>query len=158
MPLIRLAVIFALSLTLASLVAEAQQTGKVYRIGYLSYFGCSDDPFLRGPFREGLGDVGYVEGRNVVIECRSAPGKPDRYPDLVAQLVRLKVDVLLTTGTIMALAAKQTTPTVPIVMVYVDDPVASGIVSNLARPGANVTGLSMLAAEMVQKNLELLKE
>jgi len=155
---IGLAVVLAFSLFLAPLIAEAQQTGKVYRIGYLSYFGCSDDPFLKGPFREGLGDVGYVEGRNVVVECRSAPGKPDKYPDLVAELVRLKADVLLTTGTIMALAAKQTTTIVPIVMVYVDDPVASGIVSNLARPGANVTGLSMLAAEMVQKNLELLKE
>jgi putative ABC transport system substrate-binding protein len=102
--------------------------------------------------------VGYVEGRNVVIECRSAPGKTDRYPDLVAELVRLKVDVLLAQGTILTLAAKQATTTVPIVMVYIADPVASGIVSNLARPGANVTGLSMLAAEMGQKNLELLKE
>jgi putative ABC transport system substrate-binding protein len=102
--------------------------------------------------------VGYVEGRNVIIECRSAPGKADRYPDLVAELVRLKVDLLLATGTIMTLAAKQATTTVPIVMVYVTDPVASGIVTNLARPGANVTGLSMLAGEMVQKNLELLKE
>jgi putative tryptophan/tyrosine transport system substrate-binding protein len=139
------------------LAAEAQQAGKVYRIGYLSYLGCSDDPF-KGPFLQGLRDAGYVEGRNVVIECRSAPGKTDRYPDLAAELVRLKVDVLLATGTIMTLAAKQATTTVPIVMVYVDDPVASGIVSNLARPGANVTGLSMLAAEMAQKNLELLKE
>ena len=152
-------IVFVLSLLLtAPFTTAAQQAAKVYRIGYLSYLGCSDDPFLKGPFRQGLHDVGYVEGRNVVIECRSAPGKTDRYPDLVAELVRLKVDVLLATGTIMTLAAKQATTTVPIVMVYIDNPVASGIVSNLARPGANVTGLSMLAAEMVQKNLELLKE
>jgi putative tryptophan/tyrosine transport system substrate-binding protein len=153
------AIVFTLSLLLAApFNIAAQQTAKVYRIGYLSYLGCSDDPFLPGPFRQGLRDLGYVEGRNIVIECRSAPGKADRYPDLVADLIRLKIDVLLATGTIMTLAAKPTTTTVPIVMVYIADPVASGIVSNLARPGANVTGLSMLAAEMVQKNLELLKE
>jgi len=153
------AIIFALSLLLATPgTAVAQQTSKVYRIGYLSYFGCSEDTFLTGPFRQGLRDVGYVEGRNVLIECRSAPGKPDRYHELGVELVRLKVDVLLTVGTILTLAAKQATTTVPIVMVYIADPVASGIVSNLARPEANVTGLSMLAAGMVQKNLELLKE
>ena len=153
------AIIFALSLLLATPgTAVAQQTSKVYRIGYLSYFGCSEDKFLTGPFRQGVRDVGYVEGRNVLIECRSAPGKPDRYHELVVELVRLKVDVLLTVGTILTLAAKQATTTVPIVMVYIADPVASGIVSNLARPEANVTGLSMLAAGMVQKNLELLKE
>lgn len=152
-------IVFGLSLLLtASFTTAAQQAAKVYRIGYLSYLGCSEDPFLKGPFRQGLRDVGYVEGRNVVIECRSAPGKPDRYPDLAAELVGLKVDVLLAQSTIMTLAAKRATTTVPIVMVYIDNPVASGIVSNLARPGGNVTGLSMLAAEMVLKNLELLKE
>jgi putative tryptophan/tyrosine transport system substrate-binding protein len=86
--------ILAGSVLAAPLAAEAQQAGKIYRIGYLSYLGCSDDPFLRDPFRQGLRELGYVEGRNVVIECRSAPGKPDRYPDLVAELVRLDVDVL----------------------------------------------------------------
>jgi putative ABC transport system substrate-binding protein len=121
--------VLALSLTLAPLVVEAQQAGKVYRIGYLSYFGCSDDPFLI-PFRQGLRELGYDEGRNIVIECRSAPGKTDRYPDLVAELVRLNVDVLHTTGTVLTLVAKQTTRTVPIVMVYINDPVASGIVSS----------------------------
>ena len=154
-----LAAVLALShLLTATLAASAQPAPKVYRIGYLSYLGCSEDPFLRGPFREGLLDVGYVEGRNVVVDCRSAPGKPDRYADLVADLLRLNVDVLLTTGTVMTLVAKQATRTVPIVMVYVDNPVASGIVSSLAQPGSNVTGVSMLASEMVQKNLELLKE
>ncbi len=114
--------------------------------------------FIRGPFRQGLLDLGYVEGRNVVLECRSAPGKPDRFPDLVAELIRLNVDVLLTTGTVLTLVAKQATRTVPIVMVYIADPIASGLVSSLAQPGGNITGLSMLAAEMVQKGLELLKE
>jgi ABC-type uncharacterized transport system substrate-binding protein len=142
----------------APLAAEAQPAPKVYRIGYLSYLGCSDDPFLRGPFREGLHELGYVEGRNVVIECRSAQGKPDRYPDIVGELVRLNVDVLVTTGTALTLAAKRVTRTLPIIMIYVTDPVATGLVSSLARPEANVTGLSMLAAEMVQKGLELLKE
>jgi putative ABC transport system substrate-binding protein len=142
----------------AALGVAAQPAPKVYRIGYLSYLGCSDDPFLRGPFRQGLLDVGYVEGRNIVVECRSAPGKPDRYSELVADLIRLNVDVLLTTGTVLTLVAKQATRTVPIVMVYVDNPVASGIVTSLAQPGANITGTSMLASEMVQKNLELLKE
>jgi putative ABC transport system substrate-binding protein len=143
---------------LGPLAAEAQQAGKIYRIGYLSYLGCSDDPFLRDSFRQGLRELGYVEGRNVVIECRSAPGKPDRYPDLVAELVRLDVDVLVTVGTVLALVAKQATRTVPVVMLYVGDPVGSGLVSSLARPGANVTGLSMLASEMVQKGLELVRE
>jgi putative ABC transport system substrate-binding protein len=155
--LVVLAAILTLSLLLtAPLAAAAQPAPKVYRIGYLSYLGCSDDPFLGGPFRQGLRELGYVEGRNVIIDCRSAPGKPDGYPDLVAELVRLNVDVLLTTGTALTLAAKQATRTVPIVMVYVGDPVVSGLVSSLARPGANVTGLSMLASEMVQKGFEAL--
>jgi ABC-type uncharacterized transport system substrate-binding protein len=142
----------------APLAAEGQLASRVYRIGYLSYLGCSDDPFLRDPFRQGLRELGYVEGRNIVIECRDAPGKPDRFADLAAELVRLNVDVLVAVGTPFALAAKQATGTVPIVMVYIGDPVVSGLVSSLARPGANVTGSSMLASEMVQKNLELLKE
>ena len=138
--------------------AEAQLASRVYRIGYLSYFGCSDGPFLSGPFRQGLGELGYIEGRNIVIECRDAAGKFDRYHDLVAELIRLNVDVLVTASTALALAAKEATRTLPIVIVYVGDPVGSGLVGSLARPGANVTGLSMLAAEMVQKSLELLKE
>ena len=142
----------------APLAVRGQQASRVYRIGYLSYLGCSDDLFLKEPFRQGLRELGYVEGRNIVIECRDASGKPDRLADLVADLVRLNVDVLVAVGTPFALAAKQVTATVPIVMVYIGDPVASGLVSSLARPGANVTGSSMLASEMIQKNLELLKE
>ena len=153
-----LSAILALGLVLTVLCGvEAQPAPKVYRIGYLSYLGCSDDPF-RDAFRQGLRDLGYIEGRNVVIECRGAPGQPDRYPSLVADLLRLNVDVLVATGTILTLAAKQATTTVPIVMVYIGDPVGSGLVRSLGRPGANVTGLSMLASEMVQKGFEALKE
>ena len=154
--------ILATGLTLGLLTepfsAAAQPAAKVARIGFLSWLGCSDDPYLRGSFREGLRELGYVEGHNTVIECRSAPGRPERYSDLVAELVRLNVDVLVAVGTDLALAAKQTTTRVPIVIVYITDPVASGLVSSLARPGANVTGLSMLASEMSQKGLEILKE
>ena len=149
---------FTLILLGAPLAAPAQPAPKVYRIGYFAYLPCSEDPFLRDPFRQGLRDLGYVEGRNIVIECRSAEGKTERNPDLVAELIRLNVDVLLTQGTAMTLVAKQATKTIPIVMVYVGDPIASGIVMSLARPEANVTGFSMLAPEMLQKGLELLKE
>jgi putative ABC transport system substrate-binding protein len=136
----------------------AEAAAKVWRIGFLSWLGCSEDPFLKGAFRDGLRELGYVEGRNVVIECRSAAGKPDRYTNLAAELVRLNVDILVAVGTDLALAAKQATTQVPIVFVYVADPVASGLVRSLARPGANVTGLSMLASEISQKALEALKE
>jgi putative ABC transport system substrate-binding protein len=148
----------AATLLAAPLAAEAQLASRVYRIGYLSYLGCSDDSLLRGPFRQGLRELGYVEGRNLVIECRDAPGKPDKYHDLVAELIRLNVDVLVTASTALTMAAKQATRTVPIVMVYVGDPVGSELVRSLAQPGANVTGLSMQAPEMVQKSLERLKE
>jgi ABC-type uncharacterized transport system substrate-binding protein len=148
----------ALALGAAPFAAAAQPAPKVYRIGFLGYFACSADPFLRGPFRQGLRELGYVEGHNIVIECRNAEGKAERNADLVAELVRLNMDVLVTTGTAMTLVAKQVTKTIPIVMVYVGDPVASGIVTSLARPEANVTGISIAAPEMVQKGLELLKE
>jgi putative tryptophan/tyrosine transport system substrate-binding protein len=146
------------SLLAAPLVVEAQQAGKMHRIGYLSWLGCSSDPFVRGPFREGLRELGYVEGHNIAIECRSATGTPDRYPELVTELVRLNVNVLVAVGTDLALAAKRMTTRVPIIILYISDPVASGLVSTLARPGANVTGLSMLGSEMSQKGLEILKE
>jgi ABC-type uncharacterized transport system substrate-binding protein len=148
----------ALTLGATPFAAAAQPAPKVYRIGYLGYFACSEDPVLRVPFRQGLRELGYVEGHNVVIECRSAEGKAGPRADLVAELVRLNVDVLVTTGTAMTLVAKQVTKTVPIVMVYVGDPVASGLVTSLARPEANLTGFSMNAPEMVRKGLELLKE
>ena len=142
----------------APLAAHAQQASKVYRIGYLSHFGCPIRPEYIGPFRQGLRELGYVEGQNLIIECRGAPGAADRLPGLAAELVRLKVDVLVAGGTASALAAKQATKTIPIVMVYVGDPVGSGLVTSLARPGGNVTGLSILTPEMVPKALEILKE
>jgi ABC-type uncharacterized transport system substrate-binding protein len=145
----------ALALPLA---ASAQQAGKVYRIGWLGYFGCPIRPEFMGPFRQGLRELGYVEGQNIVIECRAAAGAADRLPGLAAELVRLKVDVLVAAGTASALAAKQATKTIPIVMVYVGDAVGSGLVTSLARPGGNVTGLSVLTPDMVPKALEILKE
>src|SRR4030095_8823126 len=148
----------ALTLGATPFAAAAQPAPKVYRIGYLAYFACSEDPVLRVPFRQGLRELGYVEGHNVVIECRSAEGKAGPRADLVAELVRLNVDVLVTTGTAMTLVAKQVTKTVPLVMGYVRGHVGSGLATSRARPEANLTGFSMNAPEMVRKGLELLKE
>ncbi len=148
----------AVALCSAPSVSSAQQASKVYRIGWLSYFGCPIRPEFMGPFRQGLRELGYVEGQNIIIECRGAPGAADRLPGLAAELVHLKVDVLVAAGTASALAAKQATKTIPIVMVYVGDPVGSGLVTSLARPGGNVTGLSVLTPDMVPKALEILKE
>ena len=141
----------------APLAADAQQEGKVYRIGYLRYLACAEPAFFTD-LRRGLRELGYAEGHNLVIECRAAPGKAEKIPDHAAELVRLNVDVIVAEGTISALAAKQATRTVPIVMVNIGDPVASGLVSSLGRPGGNVTGSTMLAPEIVRKTLQLLKE
>jgi putative ABC transport system substrate-binding protein len=141
----------------APLAAEGQQAAKVPRIGYLALNLAN--PHLHEAFRQGLRDLGYVEGHNVVIEYRDAEGKSERLPALAAELVALKVDVILATGTPQALAAKQATRTVPIVFLGVTDPVTDGLVTSLARPGGNVTGLSMTAApEIVGKRLELLTQ
>jgi putative ABC transport system substrate-binding protein len=134
----------------APLAAKAQQAGKVARIGVL---GTKSEAFLQG-----LRDLGYVEGRNVVIEYRLDEGKPERLPALAAELVALRVDVIVTAGTVQALAAKQATTTLPIVFTQVGDPVASGLVTSLRRPGGNATGLSTLAPELVGKCLEQLKQ
>jgi putative ABC transport system substrate-binding protein len=141
----------------APLAAEAQQAGKVPRIGYLSP-NLAASPHLQEAFLQGLRDLGYVEGRNVVIEYRSAEGKPERLPALAAELVALKVDVILAAGTPAALAAKQATRTLPIVFIGAGDPVTSGFVTSLARPGGNVTGLFNLAPELVGKCLEQLTQ
>jgi putative ABC transport system substrate-binding protein len=139
------------------LAAVAEPTRPVHRIGFLRLFACSDE-FGVKDLRQTLGALGYVDGRNIVIECRAAPGKWEELPTLAAELVQLNVDVLLTEGTPASLAAKQATRRVPIIMVYVGDPVASALVSGLAHPGGNVTGVSMNANEMVRKDIELLKE
>jgi len=145
-------------LVAAPLAAGAQQAAKVTRIGLLSLNASSASPQFFEPFLQRLRDLGYVEGRNVVIEYRDAEGKPERLPALAAELVALKVDVILAPGTPHALAAKQATKTVPIVFTGVTDPVTDGLVTSLARPGGNVTGLSLLAAELGGKRLELLKQ
>jgi putative ABC transport system substrate-binding protein len=138
--------------------ARAQQAAKVARIGYLSS-SLASNPHLRDAFLQGLRDRGYGEGRNVVIEYRDAEGKDERLPALAAELVALKVDVIFVGGgTRVTLAAMQATKTIPIVFTGVGDPVTSGLVTNLAGPGGNVTGLSGLGPELVGKRLELLKQ
>jgi len=150
--------VIAGGLLAAPLVAEAQPAGKVPRIGFLQ-LNPGANPHLRDAFLQGLRDLGYVEGRNVVIEYRSAEGKLERLPALAAELVALKVDVIVTGGgTPTALGAKQATRTLPIVFSSATDPVTDGLVTSLARPGGNVTGLSNLAPELVGKYLEQLKQ
>jgi len=147
----------AAGLLAAPLAADAQQAAKVPRIGYLST-NLAGSPHLREAFRQGLRDLGYVEDRNLVIEYRDAEGKFERLPALAAELVALKVDVILAPGTAQASAAKQATRTIPIVFTVATDPVTSGLVTSLARPGGNVTGLSTLTPELTSKWLELLKQ
>src|SRR3989454_8823536 len=159
MRLIVLAVSLTLGLTLAPLAGEApQQTEKVYRIGYLGNASASAQAKRVESLRAGLRDLGYEEGKNIVIEFRWAEGRHERLPDLAAELVRLKVDVLVTAGTPGALAAKQATTTIPIVMVGIGDAVAAGVVASLARPGGNITGSTDSVPEVMAKLLELLKE
>ena len=140
-------------------IAEAQQPKKVPRIGYLSGRGdpSTPDPLVDA-FRQGLRDLGYVEGKNILVEYRYAEGKLDRIPSLVAELVQLKVDVLVCPAFTSIRAAKQATKTIPIVMLINVDPVATGIVDSLARPGGNITGLARFMTELSGKRLELLKE
>jgi len=137
---------------------QAQQPTKVPRIGYLTGTSLSTNAARNEAFRQGLRELGYVEGKNIVIEWRSAEGKLDRLPALAAELVRLKVDVIVTGGPPANRAAKEATATIPIVMAQDTDPVASGFVASLARPGGNITGLSTLGPEIGGKRLELLKE
>jgi len=149
-------VIALVALDAVSLAVQAQRATGVPRIGYLAS-NLAGSPSMTEGFRQGLRDLGYVEGRNVVIEIRDADGKLERLPDLAADLVALKVDVIVVGGTSGALAAKRATRAVPIVFVSAVDPVTDGLVSSLARPGGNVTGLSALASELVGKRLEELK-
>ena len=137
---------------------EAQQPTKVPRIGFLSAVSPSTILARIEAFRQGLRELGYVEGKNIVIEWRYAEGKLDRLSELAAELVRLKVDVIVSGGPTVTRPTKEATATIPIVMALDDDPVGSGFVANLARPGGNITGLSTLAPEISGKQLELLKE
>jgi putative ABC transport system substrate-binding protein len=154
-PMIR-KIIICLLLTVS--LAQAQQAGKIPRIGYLLGPSLSSLAARIEAFRQGLRELGYVEGKNIVIEYRSAEGEIDRLPALAAELVRLKVDVIVTGGPAPTRSAREATITIPIVMAQDSDPVANGFVASLARPGGNITGLSTLAPEISGKRLELLKE
>src|SRR5262245_19696392 len=139
-------------------LADAQQTGKIFRIGYLDNSTASGIAVLLDAFRQELTKLGWVEGKNITIEYRFAEQKQERLPELAADLVRLKVDVLVATGGGPALAAKELSTTVPIVATAASDAVASGLLASLTRPGGNVTGLSALTPELNTKRLEVLKD
>ena len=149
-------ILVAVMLLAVAVIAQAQQPRKIPRIGYVRFVGGTS--LNVEAFRRGLRDLGYIEGENIAIEYRSADGKADRIPGLVADLVQLKVDVLISGDDPTIRVAKQTTKTIPIVMVINQDPVATGIVDSLARPGGNITGISRLTRELGGKRLELLTE
>jgi len=149
--------VFAGGLLVSPLAAEAQQAGRIPRVGVLAT-RTAGDARLEG-LLQGLRELGYVEGRNLLVEYRDAEGKTERFPALAAELVSLKCDVIVTTGgTLAAQAAKQATTTLPIVFASVGDAVAEGLVTSLARPGGNVTGLTVAATELVSKSLEVIKQ
>src|SRR5713226_9427166 len=150
----------ALSVVVVPLAAAAQMPPKVPKVGYLS-IGSASDPrriALFDAFRQGLSGLGYIENRSISIEARFAEGSYDRLADLAAELVRLRVDIIVTYSTPAAKAARDATRTIPIVMSVVVDPVATGLVAGLGRPGGNVTGLSLMAPELVGKQMQLLTE
>jgi putative tryptophan/tyrosine transport system substrate-binding protein len=148
-----LCAIFAMSSS-----AQAQQTGKISRIGFLDGSTASGMAVLAEAFQRELSKLGWIEGKNIIIEYRFADQKNDRLPELAADLVRLKVDLIVAGGGTSALAAKKATTTIPIVMANVGDPVGAGLVASLARPGGNVTGLASLGTELNTKRLEILKD
>jgi len=139
-------------------IVEAQQAKKVSKIGYLEAASASANPTRREAFQQGLRELGYIEGQNIVVEYRYADGIVDRLPSLAAELVHLKVDVIVSAGPAATRPAQMATSKIPIVMAFDNDPVGSGFVTNLARPGGNITGLSALAPELSGKRLELLKD
>jgi putative tryptophan/tyrosine transport system substrate-binding protein len=157
----KLSLVVAVFILSASLAAEAQPTGKVYRIGYLAMGSGSGtaNPRPLEAFRQGLRELGWVEGQNIVIEYRYAEGRPDRLPGLAAELLRLKVDVIAASPTPAALAARNATGTIPIVGMSLTEPVRLGLVANLARPGGNVTGVTYgVDTDIFGKQLELLRK
>ena len=158
MRLIGLAVVLVVSLIVAPLAGEAQQTEKAVRLGFLGLF----TPELAAPsiaaVREGLGELGWREGQNINFEQRNASGKRDRLGPLAVELIQQKVDVIVAIGTDASLAAKRATSTIPVVMAGVADPVGTGLVRSLARPGENVTGMSLLMTDVIGKQLQLLRE
>jgi len=151
-------VALALGILTAPLAADAQQAGKAYRLGLLGFSSESSYAEWVRPLRQGLRELGYEEGKNFVFEARYADGKADRLSILAAELVRLKVDIIIPMGTGPSQAAKQATKTIPIVMAGGSDPLGSGLVSNLARPGGNITGATSANVELTGKRLELLRD
>src|SRR5215471_4875924 len=147
------AMLFALSASV-----EAQQTKKVFRIGFLDNSTASGSAVLLEAFRQELSKLGWVEGKNITIEYRFAENKPERLPELAAELVHLKVDLIVTSDTPAALPAKSATTTIPIVMALAGDPVGTGLVASLARPGGNATGLASFSTDLITKRLEILKD
>ena len=151
-------ILLAIAVVVGGAMAQAQQPTKIRRIGYLAPQSLSAVVVRTEAFRQGLRELGYIEGKNIVIEWRSAEGKLDHLPALAAELVRLKVDVIVTTGPTGTRPAKEATSTIPIVMAQDIDPVGTGFIASLARPGGNITGLSSLVPEISGKQLELLKQ
>ena len=140
------------------LAARAQQAGKIYTIGFLTPGSLEELAMVTAVFPDALRELGWIEGKNVAFERRYAENRPERLPELAAELVRLNVDVIVAIGTLAPLAAKQATTNIPIVMAAAGDPVGTGLVLSLARPGGNVTGMSLMAPDLGGKRLELLKE
>jgi ABC-type uncharacterized transport system substrate-binding protein len=157
---LKLVGVFALALTFAfgGAVADAQQPGKILRIGFLDSSTAAGSAVLVEAFRQELSKLGWIEGKNIAFEYRFAEQKPERLPELVADMVRLRVDLIVSTSTPSALAAKSATTTIPIVMANAGDPVGAGLIASLARPGGNVTGLSGLNFQLNTKRLEILKD
>ena len=151
-------VTFVLAFVLCGAAAQAQQPGKIFRIGFLDQSTASGSAVLVKAFLQELSKLGWIEGKNFTIEYRFAEQKLERLPELAADLVRLKVDLIVVAGEPSALAAKKATTTIPIVMASAADPVGAGLVASLARPGGNVTGFSSLATELNTKRLEILKD
>src|SRR2546425_6400963 len=157
MRLIGLAVVLTISLILAPFAAEAQRAGTVARLGVLLFGTPATDPNLAA-FVAGLRDLGYVEGRNLALEYRSAEGRPERVRELAVQVVSLKPDVIVVLGGDMVPFVKDATSTIPVVMLTSQDPVEAGVVTSFARPGANLTGVAFVSSETAGKRLQLLKE
>jgi putative ABC transport system substrate-binding protein len=151
-------ILLIVAVAVVAATAQAQQPAKTPRIGYLTGSSISAITDRTEAFRQGLHELSYIDGKNIVIEWKSAEGKIDRLPALAAELVRLRVDIIVTTGASPTRAAKESTNTIPIVMAQDIDPVGSGFVASLARPGGNITGLSSLSVDISGKRLELLKE
>jgi putative tryptophan/tyrosine transport system substrate-binding protein len=157
MRLIGLVVVITLNLLLAPLAVDAQPSEKVYRIGMLERTSKTLNAASLNGFLRGMQELGYVEGKHFVIEYRSADGLDERFPELAADLVRVKVDLIVTRGTQAILATKNATNTIPIVITGAGDPIAQGIVASLARPGGNITGLNPMVTELYPKRVELLR-